>query len=755
MNSPSLSNDNDDPLQRQPDHEPSSASTSGTLNVRKTRSPTRNESPEASTTSLPVRVSSPSTLASRTSTLVQSLSRSTSPNGRESLSLSRFGRSAVASPLSNPSERYDEVRSLIVRAFSPTVAVYGSDQADALARAKGIQSGFVGLVRPFGEKVSGKIVVRDSVGASRAWDDFGVHFRDLGALASEAASSAQAKPLEQLEEVMERLLETHADQGSDHPDSTPLSTFYKLFLSRLLQAHTLSPHETFLHPVAAVIVISSSTPSPIDTLRHLYQQTAQGSRTLPPYANPEYLRYYLLVHDEDHDDIAKSTALFDQMKRHFGLHCHLLRLRSVTPSQEDEAEEVPPMEWLSPSEDFALASQRNLIELGTTNSTTIFASDATAIRTFIRELVAQSVVPHMEQRIALWNEQVASRRRGISGRFMSISKRWAGIGSSARSTSSATNLTGSSGTGNYDGIQGYYRYDVPEALLRKLADFAFMLRDYKLAASTLELVRSDYGNDKAWRYQAGANEICYVANLLNPLTGNASAKVKMEAFDQMLETASYSYLTRCNEPALALRSMLLGVELLKVRGKVASEMASKWAIRTLELGLVGSVGRVLVSERIASSFAGQVSVNNTSWGARKRKAAFWNVMTADEWMKLGKAELAAERLDEAHELYADTKHSESLKEYHELDRFMQQLELAVKMKLGQGRHRGLSGASQVMDQEVDDEIVEDMTALEKIDSRTNRRSVLGPANGLDALQIPRSPARSRSDPLGVGDDDFE
>jgi hypothetical protein len=57
------------------------------------------------------------------------------------------------------------------------------------------------------------------------------------------------------------------------------------------------------------------------------------------------------VHDEDRDDISESTKLYDQMKRHFGLHCHLLRLRSnqcvVT---DDDSVQVPECEWLSPSE---------------------------------------------------------------------------------------------------------------------------------------------------------------------------------------------------------------------------------------------------------------------------------------------------------------------------------------------------------------------------------------------------------------------
>ena len=667
--------------------------------------------------------------------------------------MSRFGRTSVASPLSNPSESYDEIRSLIVRSFSPTVAIYAAQETDTLARAKGFQNGFMDLVKPYGERVSGKVVVRDSVGASRAWDDFGVRFTDLTQLTRDALAVPSKAILEQLEEVMERRLESLSDLTASDEAPSEVSPLYKHFLSRLLQTHLISTHETLRHPVCTVIAITSSTPQPIETLRTLYQQTAQGSAALPSYVNPEYLRYYVLVHDEDRGDFQKSSALFDQMKRHFGLHCHLLRLRSVPPSPSDDVEDVPKPEWLSPSEELSnLANNPDLIQLHEEEQHATFASDAAAIRTFIRELVAQSVVPHMEQRIALWNEQIASRRRGITGRFMSISRRWGGIGSSSRNAMSATNLTGSGTSGNYDSVQGLYRYDSPEALLRKLADYSFMLRDYKLAASTLELVRSDYTNDRAWKYLAGANEMCYVANLLNPLTGTASAKVRMETYDQMIETASYSYLTKCSEPALALRSIVLGMELLKVRGKVAAELAAKWAIKILDFNLVGSIGHVLISERVAGCFGSQIGVGNTSWGTRKRKAGLWNVMSADEWLKLAQAENAAERLDEAHESYAYARNGDSTKYFTELDQFLEQLSLAVRMKMGQGRDRGLSHTSELMQQEVDDEIVEDMNGLEKLHSPNRRTSLMTGSGLMDAP--PRSPIRARADPLGL-DDDFE
>src|SRR5271155_6122798 len=117
----------------------------------------------------------------------------------------------------------------------------------------------------------------------------------------------------------------------------------------------------------------------------------------------------------------------------------------------------------------------------------LFESDVTAVKGFVRELIVQSIVPHMENRVAFWNEQLASPRRGISGRFMSLAKKWTGFGTGYRNTSMASG-PGGGASGNYDSLQGSYRWDTAEAKLRKLADYAFMLRDYKLASSIYELL---------------------------------------------------------------------------------------------------------------------------------------------------------------------------------------------------------------------------------------------------------------------------
>jgi len=270
-------------------------------------------------------------------------------------------------------------------------------------RQKGFPGGFLDLIRPYGETVSGKVTIRDSVGSSKTYDDFGIRFvglRDgLGQPRPQSnrpsyetkrdsangrlSSSSKGRSLlgiprvggnlSQVEELVDRHLsysELHASYTADYlsfkeeesPESASLdmvSPFYSLYLRRLLSALPMSPHETFSHPVGCVIAISSRNPSPIEELRRLYQSTNTGDDRLPQWVNNEYLRYYVLVHDEDNDDINKSISLYEQMKRHFSLHCHLLRLRSVRcVESDDDSIRLAQSSWISAGEELAEIQRR-------------------------------------------------------------------------------------------------------------------------------------------------------------------------------------------------------------------------------------------------------------------------------------------------------------------------------------------------------------------------------------------------------------
>lgn len=730
------------------------------------------QSTASSIASLPYRNhnASISSLFASTSSPVES--RTASPNGTAAKIPGAVfgGRPGDAGQL-KPPESSEDPRKLIIHSFIPHIAIHTSLDTKELVSDKGFERGLWELLRPFGEHIEGRVTIRDSVGAGRGWNNFAVRFVQLGdgleppdatllekgnaapenrsKLVSDPHSSQRSRTggnISQVENLVDRHLR-HAEQYSLPEKDGPLlpspiepgytdepSTFYTLYLRRLLSGLPLVPHETFSHPVACIIAISSRNTSPIETLRKLYDESSQGSERLPIWVNNDYLRYYVLVHDEELDDINKSVALFDQMKRHFGLHCHLLRLRSShCVASDDDSVQLPRPEWLAATEESLEIQRRENEEEIEDSYPCLYESDTTAIKAFIREMVTQSVIPSMERNVATWNDQVASRRRGMAGRLLKLSK-WSGWGAS----STNGNLNGSKST--YNALQGFYRPDTPEALMRKLADYAFMLRDWKLAQSTYELLRSDFSNDKAWRYHAAANEMAAISTLMNPQI--LSTKERSETVDQMLETASYSYTTRCGNSYGTLRALTLGMELLRLRGGSAAEDAARWGSKILDNKVIGVIGDALIKERISACYASKGGSGSGKWGSRNRKSALWSVLAADAWLTLGKLQQAKLALDVANKRSKHLAWKDGLQNWEEANAFLTGLQIEVVQSLYP--ESAIEGSGALREGELETEIPEE---TETFVSRPHRRSLMG-------VQVPIL-AESESKPLRGMDEEGE
>jgi len=285
--------------------------------------------------------------------------------------------------------------------------------------------------------------------------------------------------------------------------------------------------------------------------------------------------------------------------------------------------------------------------------------------------------------------------------------------------------------------------------MRKLADFAFMLRDYKLAQSTYDILRGDFNNDKAWKYYAGASEMAALSMLLN--SQGLSVKTRMENLDQLLEAASYSYITRCIAPYYALRTLAIAPELLKAHGSSAADDSARWASRILEAGLVGPIGHALFTERISACYAARKGVGSMNLGLRRRKSALWAMLAADEWAKMGKYSQAERALREASELYGIEESGSKTLAFDGMQMLVDALSKAV------AANRELSqGYDETPEVQPDEEVVDEVS--EEFVSRPQRKSLLGvepsPAfAGLDAT--PLTPTRVvDSEPVNT-DDSFE
>ncbi|KAI5805003.1 ER-golgi trafficking TRAPP I complex 85 kDa subunit-domain-containing protein [Geopyxis carbonaria] len=613
----------------------------------------------------------------------------------------------------------DDAKSLICRAFVPHIAVHVSDDTNDLAREKGFGS-FQEILRPYGEDLQGRLTVRDSQGFSNSYDDFGVRFIGLDDVAASgerwetgisrasmngrSTTNGLGEPyvggsIEDVEELVNLHLERNENGvDNDIPSSGDQSLYFR-YLRRLLSALPSSPQETFSHPVACVIAISSRNPDPIQTLRDLY---ASGNQVpLPSYVNTEYLRYYILVHDEDRDDITKSMTLFDQMKKHFGLHCHLLRLRSGgrTVVTDDDAVAFPLCQWQSAAEEIATIRAKDADDMEDESPLCLPDSDATGLRTMVREMTQVSVVPFMERCIATWNDQVASRRKGISGRFLSMSKRYFGGTSSRNSTSSSS---------NYDPVTASYGPHTPEAQMRKLADYAFMLRDWKLAHSIYDLLRTDFNNDKAWKYHAAAQEMTVMSLVLSgsPL----SYKVRQDIIEPLLDLSHYSYVSRCSAHYSGLRCLLVAVELLRTRSGGAADEAAKWAIRARDMSQLGPAGHALITERVGECYAIRDGLGSKGLGSRRRKTAMWKMLAANEWVAQNKPAQARRCLDFALPVYENSSFS-AVEEFVE----------SLKSRAGYTPLVEVDGGANRPDSEIDDYV-----ESERLELGTKRKSVVVP-----------------------------
>lgn len=93
----------------------------------------------------------------------------------------------------------------------------------------------------------------------------------------------------------------------------------------------------------------------------------------------------------------RSNAILEKMRRSLGFHCGILRLNTVT--NEEDAIPVGKSSWISAGEELAYLANPGPVP-------TISSFDKAALHKFTRELVAQSVIPHMERCVAMWNDQV-------------------------------------------------------------------------------------------------------------------------------------------------------------------------------------------------------------------------------------------------------------------------------------------------------------------------------------------------------------
>ena len=119
-----------------------------------------------------------------------------------------------------------------------------------------------------------------------------------------------------------------------------------------------------------------------------------------------------------------------------------------------------------------------------------------------------------------------------------------------------------------------------------------------------------------------------------------------ETLDPLLDSAIYSYTARSSSPYFSLRTTLISIELLSLRGGTAPDDAVKWASRALGTGHLGDIGTCLLVERIAACY-------KVMHPRRRRKMALWSMLACESWIGVGCKGFATRCLRDAWGVYKD------------------------------------------------------------------------------------------------------
>eukprot|EP00127_Corallochytrium_limacisporum_P003143 Clim_evm72s146 gene=Clim_evmTU72s146 len=230
----------------------------------------------------------------------------------------------------------------------------------------------------------------------------------------------------------------------------------------------------------------------------------------------------------------------------------------------------------------------------------ISQKDQQSLQQFVDQLADMVIVPHMQKVVEVLDEEVAKERRGLGKSLLSNARKWFAGGThspqerrsselerseimSAYSVVRNSNVTslaapdrsmsslgapgmsdsiGSTGSFQSIGVDksgdlsiggNHISANGPASVLRKLADYAFMLHDYDHAISVYNTVRKDYQSEKSWVHYAGAQEMIAYAYFLNAGSNGEIQKA--------IEACMSSLMERRREFALVTRSMLLFAEM--------------------------------------------------------------------------------------------------------------------------------------------------------------------------------------------------
>ncbi|CAJ1882515.1 unnamed protein product [Sphenostylis stenocarpa] len=346
---------------------------------------------------------------------------------------------------------------------------------------------------------------------------------------------------EQLKQVITEAGEKEfSESGSDLPEinhelsssseyqNTP--SLFRFLNKELVRVASFSDHEAFDHPVICLLAVSSKDEQPINKFVDFFNTNKLPSLLNDGSMDPKISKHYLLVHDNQDGPADSASKILTEMRNTFGTSdCSLLCINSSLDAPIKHQDNP----WASYITDASPTPSQDL-------GCFLNIDDINEIKDLLQNLSSKHIIPNMEQKIRILNQQVSATRKGFKNQIKNL---WWRKGKE----DGADSLNGPT-----------YNFNSIESQIRLLGDYAFMLRDYELALSNYRLISTDYKIDKAWKRYAGVQEMMGLTYFILDQSRKEAEYCMENAFNTYLKLGSLGQLnaTRCG---------LWWIEMLKAR----------------------------------------------------------------------------------------------------------------------------------------------------------------------------------------------
>lgn len=351
-------------------------------------------------------------------------------------------------------------------------------------------------------------------------------------------------------------------QSQDTSQKNPFSDLYLNMFRRVITSNKVVLFDTLNHPVSQIFVIDFENDS-IEVLRQMIVEFRNF--TFPKYFQMSDLLVHVFILYNANVSSESEVAKFQN-----DIRTNLTVTSTAVPMSLSEADtqfvrvaydnvtidcEVQKMSF----------QQGKATQEGDEDDLQIPRELDITLRGSIFEYISKFLIPHMERKIRTWDDLILSPKKSIASQFFSVSRK---LFKSSELVSQAHSVE------SYNSVHNYYHRSSPEQSIRKLADWSLMLKDFKYAYSTYDLIKKDYTNDKAWVYVAATQEMCIISLLLaqtqplasdtlpQPPDKNTLRKIRHDIIEPYIDNLSYTFKSRFNVKTYAIKSYLVVAELL-------------------------------------------------------------------------------------------------------------------------------------------------------------------------------------------------